>query len=175
MMHSAVCAGLVLCLLRMRLTNAAECELSVVFGESSSWLSPPYCSVTSQPLGPFYPPLPTALHDNTAALYHFSWLTLFSILHCWLFQALLCRKTLTKAPAVENSISTMNISVYHVCWCPQTALRFFEIKHACGEWCNICLSPIHSARFSTYVGLGEEQCSHFFGDISDRINMTFHC
>lgn len=44
------------------------------------------------PLGPFYPPLPTSLRDNTAALYHFSWLTPFGILHCSVLHSLLYRK-----------------------------------------------------------------------------------
>lgn len=70
------------------------------------------------PLGPFYPPLPTRLRGNTAALYHFSWITLFSALHCSLLLALLRGRTLIKAPALKKSISKRNISIQQFCWPP---------------------------------------------------------
>lgn len=167
-MHSTVYAGLFLGYLRM-LAALTSHKCSWIWAFCVFWwirlLAVPTVRQrnldTLLPLGPFYPHLPTALHDNTAPLYHFSWLTLFSILHCSRLQALLCRKTLIKGPAVQNSISTLNISVYNVCWCPQTALLHFQIKHARGESCNICISPIHSAWFSTYNRLGEGQHSHF--------------
>lgn len=136
-------ASSILCWLHLHPTNAAEWELSVFPSESSSWLSPTLLHHnlhTLLPLGPLYPPFPTAWHVNTAALCHSSWLTLFSILGS-LLRALLCRKTFITASAFENSISTMNISVY-VCSCPQAARLYFQREHACGQSCNVCV--IHS-------------------------------
>lgn len=178
-MHSAVCAGFVLCHLHMLTALTSRgCSwmwASVFISEWSSCLPSLYCSVTPFCLWalfilPFQQPYMTTQQPSII----FSWL-MFSILHCSLLQALLCRKTLIKAPAVENSIGIINISVCNVCWCPQTALLYFHIKHACCESCNVCLRRIHSAWVGSCIGFGEEQSSHFFRDITDRIDMTFHC